>query len=341
MSPLVSVIIPTYNRSGLLAEAIESVLAQTWKDLEIIVVDDGSTDNTRDALVPYRTRIKYIFQANSGGCSRPRNVGIRHSNGEYIAFLDSDDIMACPKIQLQVAFLKKHPEVGMVFTDFGTFSDSGTLSESFISSGHSRFLALPRKSVGPNDYILVQGLCDCLALDNFIGTPSCVVVRRRVVQRVGVFDESLYASEDIDMWFRIAQSFAIGFIDLPLLDYRIHGGNIFSSKNKNLVRSHLSRIKVRERFLKSGAISTITRRQLVRRLGGMYLSLADLHLNDGNRSGALFNVWESLKRRPVQLTAYKLACMSFIPQKGREALRIAYRAALNRRAEELASSVQA
>lgn len=338
MPPLVSVIIPTYNRSGLLAEAIESTLAQTWKDLEIIVVDDGSTDDTREVVARYGGRVRYIFQPNSGRPALARNVGIRRAAGEYIAFLDSDDLVSREKIEMQVRFLRENRRVGMVVTDFSTFADGKTISRSFTSDGHPRFVSWPKTRVGPHEYVLSEGVCDCLAMDNFIGTSS-VVVRKDVFDSVGLFDESpeVRSSEDIDMWFRIVERFPLGYVDIPLHAYRIHSDNL-SGMNEQVIRA---RIITRERFLKSPALSAKTRQELVGRLGGMYFSLAYYQLNHGSERAARFNVWESLKRRPIQLAAYKLACVSLVPKKMRQLLRIAYRAVLNRRAEELASSVEA
>lgn len=338
MPPLVSVIIPTYNRSPLLAEAIESTLAQTWKDIEIVVVDDGSTDDTREVLARYGGRVRHIYQQNSGRPAFARNVGIRHAAGEYLAFLDSDDLVSREKIEMQVRFLERNPGVGMVVTDFSTFADGETVSRSFTSDGHPRFVNWPKTHVGPHEYVLSEGICDCLAMDNFVGTSS-VVVRRDVFHSVGLFDESpeVRSSEDVDMWFRIAERFPLGYVDIPLHAYRIHSDNL-SGINEQVIRA---RIITRERFLKSPALSAKTKRELVGRLGGMYSSLAYYQLNHGSERAARFNVWESLKRRPIQLAAYKLAGVSFVPKKMRQLLRIAYRAVLNRRAEELASSVEA
>ncbi len=310
MPPLVSVVIPTYNRSALLVEAIESVLGQTWQDIEVIVVDDGSTDDTQPVLAPYRARIKYIFQPNSGRPARARNVGTLNASGELIAFLDSDDVMLPRKIETQARFLQSHPDVGMVVSDFSSFANGKTLSMSFTSSGHPRFLKLPKTLVGPKEYILSREACDCLALDNFVGTSS-VVVRREVFQQVGLFDESLdiRPSEDVDMWFRIAERFPLGYVDLVLHAYRVHEGNI-SSWTENVIRA---RIGTREKFLKSSVISIKTRGQLRTRLGEFYVALAEVQLNEGRLVEARFSLWQSMKRRPLQLAAYKLLCDSLLP----------------------------
>ena len=321
--PLVSIVIPTYNRSSFLLQAVESILSQTWKNVEIVIVDDGSTDDTREVLAPYMGRIRYIYQSNSGRPSCPRNVGIRNAAGKYIAFLDSDDIMDPRKIEMQVRFLEKNPEVGMVFTDFSTFAHGRAVSQSFTSSGHTPFVQLPKTQVGPNQYILSAEACDCLTLDNPIGTPS-VVARKEVFARIGTFDESLRWSDDIDMWFRIAEKFRLGYIDLPLFTRRIHRTNIssnLSTLNEGIVRA---RILVREKFLKSCVISADTHRQLRRRLANMYCSLAFLQQNEGKRRETIFSLWESINRRPVQFIAYRVLGECMLPTRTREALRRFY-----------------
>src|SRR3990170_2838516 len=115
--PKVSVIIPTYNREKYIVETLQSVFAQTFTDYEVIVIDDGSTDNTADVLRPYLDRIVYIRKPN-GGQGSARNVGIKVAKGEYIAFLDSDDLWMPEKLELQVKYLDNNKDAGLVFTDY-------------------------------------------------------------------------------------------------------------------------------------------------------------------------------------------------------------------------------
>src|SRR3990170_3473675 len=124
----VSVIIPAYNSARFLPEAIESVLAQTYKDYGIIVIDDGSTDNTKETLEPYFDKIKYIYQQNQGAASA-RNTAIRHSQGEYIAFLDADDVWLPEKLHIQVEYLNNNPGIAMVYSPSVTISEDGGLTD--------------------------------------------------------------------------------------------------------------------------------------------------------------------------------------------------------------------
>jgi len=122
-SPLVSVIIPTYNRAQYICEAVKSVLRQTFSDFELIVVDDGSVDNTKEILTPYLGIVKYIYQNNSG-IAAARNAGIEMSRGEFIAFLDSDDLWVRDKLQLQVHLLRQQSKLAMVYADYCIFDNN-------------------------------------------------------------------------------------------------------------------------------------------------------------------------------------------------------------------------
>ena len=321
MLPLVSVVIPTYNRAAFLVEAIESVLAQTYPNIEIIVVDDGSTDDTRQVIGRYGDRVRYIFQLNSGLPGAVRNVGIRNAVGKYVAFLDSDDVMSREKIETEVHFLEGNPHVGMVITDFSIFADGKTVCQSFTSVGHPRFIKWPKTCVGEHQYILAGQICNCLALDNFVGTSS-VVARRSVFGRVGLFDESpaIHPSEDVDLWFRIAEVFPCGYIDLPLDSYRVHNTNI-SSWSERVIRAGIT---VREKFIRSRVISEQTRRELRGRLGGFYLALASAQLTEDRRRDAASSLFESIRRRPVQFLAYRMLAECLLPTRVRQALQRSY-----------------
>lgn len=107
--PLVSVIIPAYNAQDMIGETLDSILAQTYRNLEIIVVDDGSTDRTSQVVKGYGSRVLYHYQKNSGGCAVPRNAGIERSSGDFLCFIDADDLMAPDRVALQVAFMERYP----------------------------------------------------------------------------------------------------------------------------------------------------------------------------------------------------------------------------------------
>lgn len=195
--PKVSVIIPTYNRADRLKTAIDSVLGQTYPFFELIVVDDGSTDGTPDLLATIRHPIRVIRQENTG-VSAARNRGIQTASGELIAFLDSDDYWLPDKLAAQVAFFNDHPQAVICQTE-----------ETWIRNGRRVNPKLRhRKYPG---MIFEKSLPLCLI------SPSAVMMRKSLLDEVGLFDESLPACEDYDLWLRITWKYPVGLIETPLI----------------------------------------------------------------------------------------------------------------------------
>jgi glycosyltransferase involved in cell wall biosynthesis len=196
-TPLVSVIIPTHNRGWAIAEAIDSVLEQDFRDYELIVVDDGSTDNTSDILQSYGNTVTVIYQSNKG-VSAARNRGIEASTGELIAFLDSDDLWLPRKLSRQVAFFKVHPDAMINQTE-----------EQWIRNG---------VRVNPkNRHHKFSGMIFERSLELCLVSPSAVMVRRHLFESVGLFDVDLPACEDYDLWLRVSCRYPVYLIDIPLI----------------------------------------------------------------------------------------------------------------------------
>jgi len=203
MGPLVSVIISTYNRWPMVGAAVESVLAQNWRDFELLVVDDGSTDATSTELAKFGSQLRY-FKQNRSGVSAARNSGVRLSRGRLIAFLDSDDLWQSDKLKIQVRFMESSPEVQICQTD-----------EIWIRHGVRVNPQIKhRKATGD---IFARSLELCLV------SPSAVMMTRTLFDRSGGFDESLPVCEDYDLWLRIAQDHPVPLIELPLVVK--HGGH--------------------------------------------------------------------------------------------------------------------
>lgn len=287
--PRISVVIPTYNRSYYLRETLDSVFAQTYKDIEIIVVDDGSTDNTQEAIRKYLDRIVYIYKDN-GGQGSARNVGIKIAKGEYIAFLDSDDLWLPHKLQVQVAHMDSHPEWGMAFSLYESIDDANRTIGKWIRPKWTSY-----------DTLLLRG--------NIIPILT-VMVRRRVFDEVGMFDESreIIAVEDYVMWLRIGLKYKIGFIDAILARYRFHAGNISSSK-KEMQRKLMM---VLERFSSSDILTDETVKIRVLRTLAMWLFEQGCMTFDKAsmlRSRKLF--YCIVGKRPYFLRGYLYLLMSF------------------------------
>ena len=237
-SPLISVIIATYNSARFIAQAIKSVLSQTYSRYEVIIIDDGSTDETKDALREFNGAIRYLYQDNRGP-SAARNAGIRLAQGEYICFLDADDLWESNKLELQLNFLEQHSDVGLVFSDEEEISAVGEPHQSLL--GRSKFYS---------DLVDQQPLQDAfrkLLIENFILT-STVMARKACFAEAGLFDENLRVVEDRDLWLRIGAHFGIACLPRILGKKRAHEANI-SANSELTLRSRIQVWKkVRHRF---------------------------------------------------------------------------------------------
>jgi len=210
--PKVSVIIPTYNRADLLSRAIESVLNQTFKCFELIIVDDASTDNTKEVVEEIQKRdqrIRYIrLDKNSGAPAHPRNVGIQNAKGEYIAFLDHDDEWLPEKLKKQIELFENSKKKNLGFVGCNAL----IVDE---QDGKKYEYRLPR----------VENVFRRLLESNFVWSASSVIVKKSVINDIGLFDERLKNADDWDMWIRIAQKYNFDFVPEVLFKYYLHENN--------------------------------------------------------------------------------------------------------------------
>lgn len=216
MDPKVSVVIPTKNRADYVSSAIKSVLNQTFEDLEIVVVDGASIDNTREVIGRFDdARIRYICEKNDRGVSASRNAGIEHSRGKYIAFLDDDDLWMPTKLEKQFNLLDENPRISVVSTGSWIINESGKIIGFRIPS--------LRGKIFPK-----------ILLENYVGNCSKVILKKECLEKVGLFDENLPANEDFDLWIRLAKHFEFDYIEECLVLYRIHGRRISADPHKLL-----------------------------------------------------------------------------------------------------------
>jgi len=223
-APLISVIIPTFNSGKFIPDAVQSVLDQTYQRLEVIVVDDGSTDATKDILREFNGHIRYCYQENRGP-SAARNIGITSARGDYICFLDADDIWMPNKLEVQLAFMEHYDNISLVFSDTEA-----------VDSDQGLHISILPQTVFQADLISQIPLQDAftkLLIANFIPT-SMVMARKQCFAEAGLFDEGLRVAEDRDMWLRIAACFKIAYIPLILGKKRNHEANISSDTELTL-----------------------------------------------------------------------------------------------------------
>lgn len=209
--PVISVIIPTFNRAHLLGQAVRSVLDQQFESLEIIIVDDGSTDETPMVVAEMGSSVRYVRQDNKGAAAA-RNVGVELAKGQYIAFLDSDDLFLPEKLRMQSAVLASDPDVGMVYARALVMDESGVV--------------LSRQWGGDLSGAIYPRML--FMHDSFITTPT-VMVRAEVLRQVGGFDESMTVCEDLDLWRRIARRYRVIHLLQPLAVIRERTSEAFNA----------------------------------------------------------------------------------------------------------------
>lgn len=202
MKPLISIVIPSYNRKNLVVEAINSALQQDPKNFEVLVVDDGSTDGTVEHLNSLGLQIR-IIRTEHAGISHARNTGIQESQGEFISFLDSDDLWMPGILDAQLEFLNGHPQIPLVYTDQKIWAN-GELQE------ETRFQKDPPKS-----RFNLPGFVELVPIH-----VSAVMVKKSLFDDVGMFNEELKIHEDTEMWNRISEKYDLGYIERPLSVFR-------------------------------------------------------------------------------------------------------------------------
>ena len=254
MEEMVSIIIPTYNREKYIARAVQSILRQTYDRYEIIIVDDGSTDNTPEIIQKLKekeSRIRYIKLEQNQGASHARNVGMQEAKYDYIAFLDSDDEWLPNKLELQMRrMLESSEETGLVFCRM-----SGITRD-----GKTRYIT-PHQDIEKE--ICEGNIFSRLLRANVIGTP-CMLVRRKCLEQVGGFKESLTCLEDWEWVLRIAKNWLIGFVDEILVEvHKLPGSVSMNAAGYLITRCYIVSL-YREEMAKDGSLESISQEILAK-----------------------------------------------------------------------------
>ena len=297
--PRVSIIIPTYNCARYIGRALDSVCAQTYKDYEILVVDDGSTDDTKDVVMQYGRKVTYLYQQNRG-VSAARNHAILKANGELLAYLDADDMWYPEKLERQVAFLDAHQECGMVHSEMSVINEQDEIL-------HLRFYEETKRSV-PQGYCVQQLLTRC-----HIQTLT-VVERRDTFDHVGGFDERLPIAQDYLHWIMIAaEGQALGYLAEPLGKYRWRTGSLIGN-HPRLLEDYLRicDILLYEKPIASrhGAeCSDILRARSYK----VQRELAYLDRVEGRNESARRHLASLIKKRPSQFELYVDLLKTYLP----------------------------
>lgn len=296
----VSVIIPMYNGERYFARTIESVLAQTYSAKEIVVVDDGSRDSSREVVARYlhHSNVRLIAQENAG-VAAARNAGIRAASGEYIAFLDQDDLWLPDKLARQVEYLNEHPEIALVHSNIHFIDEAGER----IPDPEWSWVAPTCGQVLP-ELVQRNSICTCT-----------VLMRKSALEQAGLFRQALAPADDWDLWLRIAARHPIGFVDAVTACYRVHQGN----ESRNLLKMQEAEIRVVETFIHEhpGAVGdAITRTKLF----SIYSEAARLLERSGRYTEARGYWLRAIRVQPVATTPYVALIWGALPTRQRRAL---------------------
>lgn len=238
--PLVTIVIIAYNEERYIAEAIESALGQTYGNLEVIVVDDGSKDATLTIAKRYSPRVTVISQPNSGNCSFPRNAGLHHAKGEYISFLDADDILLPTKIATQLALLSQYPEAVFVVNDYCNFRDTTEQPNHFSTCP----LLMKEFELAGDTLFLKDGRGADIMLEENFTIASSPLFKTEIVKMLGGFSTELFACEDYHLNYRLATQFPMLVNRQLLFKRRLHGSNMSSNTMKMSKYYTLSRLRL-------------------------------------------------------------------------------------------------
>jgi glycosyltransferase involved in cell wall biosynthesis len=310
--PLISVIIPSYNSARFVPQAVQSVLEQTYSPVEVIVVDDGSTDDTRERLDLRNGRIRYIYQSN-GGLSKARNRGINEAHGDLIAFLDADDQWLPEKLQKQWQCLRVHPDAGLVHTDIYRLYEPGGAR--------------------------VHKYCDRERFSSYCYTeffwgnavvPSTVLVTRRCLEEVGRFDEDIHgaSTQDMDLWIRVARHFPLSYVDEPLVLYREHLTN--ASRNRRMMLEDEYYVLIKALRMDPSLRQEIGRHRIRRRMSELTFGAgyANVDAGDLRRARCYFRI--ALRYAPQRLKTWAFWTSTFLPLGPLQKLRLVKQRLLRR-----------
>jgi glycosyltransferase involved in cell wall biosynthesis len=334
---LVSVIIPCYNRAGIVCETIDSVLSQTYSHFEIVVIDDGSTDNTREAIAAYDDRrVRYFYKQN-GGLSAARNSGLEAARGEFIAFLDSDDLWHSWKLRAQIEIFVRHPEVGLIWSDMSTFTTAGQVAaERHLREYYSAYAIVNFERSHDRRGVLAdlateapKAFADCpyyvtdVFQHMFSGNlvhPSTAIVRRSRLQKSGPFEPEVtgFGAEDYHFYFRISSHGPVAFMDVPTTLYRLHSSQLSTCNRLHEARGNL---KVVRHWLERRP-STLPKPTAQKSLANSHAWLGAEELHAGNGRAAVYHLWQSLRLDALQPSTVKLLLVGLIPQRTADVMRL-------------------
>ncbi len=291
-SSLISIVLPTYNRAKVLYQAINSVLSQTFKDWELIIWDDGSTDNTKEVVLSYQNiRIKYYYEPNIG---KPYalNQAIAHAKGEFIAFLDDDDQWLPNKLEQQINKFVDYPEIDLILTNFKNLEIQSHREGFGFTQNASGIKTLETKELDKTCFIIIDGWLKGISRANFIAFDS-VIMKKNVIDQMGVFNENLKASEDFEYWWRFGLAgFQAAYLDQVLLN-RVKSPGSLSGMSVRTLENQLKMLDTCRMFsIKYNQPETIAYLRPMYR--NAWQNLISARAQAGDRQGMIAAFWKSI-----------------------------------------------
>jgi glycosyltransferase involved in cell wall biosynthesis len=327
---LVSVIVPTYNRAAYVADAVASALAQTYSSLEVVVIDDGSVDDTRRIVGTFEDpRLIYVYKDN-GGLSSARNAGLARANGEFIAFLDSDDLWLPWKLEAQLALLRRHPDVGLVWTDTSTFRTPGEiLHRRYLRMGYGAYRKVDiteqcvrAGTVGQlssavpidlrDDPYWIGDVCDAMFFGNLVHPPTALVRRSRL-RESGPYESDVTGDggDDYHFFYRVCERGPVALLDAPTILYRLHGAQIVSSRS---LQESMADLRIVTHWL-SRRPPRLSRRAISRRLASAHRWVGQEQLAVRQTAEARKHLWRSLALDPLSVATMRALLVSHLPSR--------------------------
>lgn len=278
--PKISINIPCFNSEKFIKETLESVLKQTFKDFEIVIMDDGSDDNTKDIICSFNdSRIRYFYK-NNEGLSITRNRAIHASSGEYIAFLDHDDLWLPQKLEKQLNIFQINQNIGLVFSDAYILKNGARQKASYFER------CQPKKGFIFEDLLFESS--------NFIPLSS-VVTRKEVFEKIGFFNPAFKLGEELELFLRASQHYAFDYADEPLITYRLHEGN-FSRNKEIFVREVFDILNFWQE--KNPGVFRKNKKRFLKKQADILAELAHYYALSSRRRDALYNFNLSLDKCP-------------------------------------------
>ncbi len=294
--PNVSVVIPIYNGERYLREALDSVFTQTYRDFDVICVDDGSTDDSSDIVKTYGDRISLVRQANAGGCAA-RNAGVMRSTAEFIAFLDQDDVWYQRKLEQQVAALNANPNAVIALCNSDRMNAEGRLTQ-------------VGATVAERPGLQTEMLGRLIGEDQLLS--SAIMVRRNTFVLAGMFDPQLHGFEDFDLAARLRQYGRFVFIEESGMCYRLNEGGLSRSGGIRIIKS-------RERFLLKMqdlyCEDPVKQKLICAMLADCYSDWGMSEVRVGDRPAGRQKLLQSLGHNPLKFRTYSRLLRSFLPQR--------------------------